>query len=107
MDNRKMFREISRLRTSDLLIAKMAATRRIALFNSLKLGFLGLLGVFVGQIVKAVFSVQAVHPIDVFAAVFAVCSVVMYMLFDGLEAASSAQKELICELLAIRSSKAS
>ena len=64
MDNRRMFREISRLRTTDLLIAKMDCTRRIALFKSLKLGLLGLLGIFVGHVAKSLLAAQAMSWID-------------------------------------------
>ncbi len=105
MDNRSMFREISRLRTTDLLIAKMDCTRRIALFKSLKLGLLGLLGIFVGQVTKSLFAAQAMSVMDYLSVPLALYCVIGYLILDALGASSTAQKELICDLLALRMSR--
>ena len=105
MDNRRMFREISRLRTTDLLIAKMDCTRRIALFKSLKLGLLGLLGIFVGHVAKSLLATQAMSWIDYLSVSLAMYCVIGYLVLDALEASSTALKELICDLLALRMSR--
>ncbi|QFT57111.1 hypothetical protein [Microbulbifer sp. THAF38] len=105
MDNRIMFREISRLRTTDLLIAKMDCIRRIALFKSLKLGLLGLLGIFVGQVAKSLFAAQAMSMMDYLSVALALYCVIGYLILDALEAGSTAQEKLICDLLTLRMSR--
>lgn len=100
-----MFREISRLRTTDLLITKMDCTRRIALFKSLRLGLLGLLGIFVGHVAKSLFDVQAMSWVGYLSASLVLYCVVGYLILDALEAGSNALKELICDLLALRMSR--
>ncbi|WP_444928344.1 hypothetical protein ACJJI4_23825 (plasmid) [Microbulbifer sp. TRSA002] len=105
MDNRIMFREISRLRTTDLLIAKMDCIRRIALFKSLKLGLLGLLGIFVGQVAKSLFAAQAMSMMDYLSVALALYCVIGYLILDALEASSTAQEKLVCDLLTLRMSR--
>lgn len=104
MDNRIMFREVSRLRTTDLLITKIGRTRRIALFKSLKLGLLGLLGIFVGHIAKSILSEPVMSWMDYLSVLLAMYCVIGYLVFDSFEARSIAQKELVCDLLALRMS---
>lgn len=105
MDNRLIFTQVSRLRTKDLLIAKMDCSKRVALFKSLKLGLLGLLGIFVGQVAKSLFAAQPMSIMDYVAAIFTLYSVIGYLILDALEATSTAQKELIYDLLALRLSR--
>lgn len=105
METRKLFREISRLRTTDLLITKMDCTRRVYLFKSLKLGLLGLLGIFIGQIAKTLLAGQEMTTIDVISSFLAIYCVIGYLIFDSHESNYTALKELICDLLAIRSSR--
>lgn len=105
MENRIMFREISRLRTTDLLISKMDCTRRVALYKSLKLGFLGLLGIFVGQLAKVLYAAQAMGIIEFISVPLAAYCLVGYFVFDSLGARSVAQKELINDMLTLRMSR--
>ena len=105
MKNRGKFKEICRLRTSDLMVSKMDCIERIALFKSLKLGLIGLLGIFVGQIVKTIYANQEMLLADYVSAVFVVLCVIEYLLINTLDARSASQKELICDLLAIRLSR--
>lgn len=105
MENRIMHMEISRLRTTDLLITKMDCTRRSALFKSLKLGLVGLLGIFVGQIAKTLYTAQVFGIIDFMSVPLSVYCVLGYLAFDSLEARSVAQKELINDILSIRLSR--
>lgn len=105
MDNHIMFKEISRLRTSDLLITKMDCTKRISLYKSLKHGLIGLLGIFVGQVVKTTFAEQAISMMDFISILAALYCVVGYLILDALEASTTAQKELICDMLALRMSR--
>lgn len=105
MKNRRKFKEICRLRTSDLMIFKMDCIERISLFRSLKLGLIGLLGIIVGQIVKAVYINQTLLLVDYISIVFFVFFVIKYLFINTLEARSASQKELICDLLALRMSR--
>ena len=106
MINRHVFKAISKLRTKDLLIAKMDCTKRITLFKSLKLGLLGLLGIFVGQIATSLFTVQADWSwMTVVSIPLALYCAIGYLVLDSLEAGQLAIKELINDLLALRMSK--
>ena len=102
MNNRKIFREISRLRTKDLLITKMDCTRQIALFRSLKLGLIGLLGIFVSQIAKTIYAAKVLSMMDYVSVPLALYCVTGFLICNQLEANFTAQKELICDLLSIR-----
>lgn len=105
MNNRLVFKDTARLRTRDLLIAKMECTTRIALFKTLKSGFLGLLGLFIAQIAKSLFAIQALSWIEYVSLGLALYCVGCYLVFDTLEASLAAQKELICDLLTLRMSR--
>lgn len=106
MKNRRKFNEICRLRTSDLMVSKMDCIERISFFKSLKLGLIGLIGIFVGHIVNTIYANQAMSMADYISAAFIVVCVIEYLLINTLEARSASQKELICDLLALRMSRA-
>ncbi|PVZ64542.1 hypothetical protein [Pelagibaculum spongiae] len=106
MDNRTMYKEISRLSTSDLLVFKMDYTRSIFLFKSLKLGLVGLSGIFVGHIIKPLISGQALAWVEYISAVLALYCVSGHLILDAWESSATALKELIVDLLAIRMSRA-
>ena len=105
MNYRKLFHEINRLSTKDLYIYKMECTSKIALFKSLKNGFLGLLALFIAQIAKTLFALQILSWIEYVSVGLSLYCVICYLLFDAFEASSTAQKELICDLLALRISR--
>jgi len=105
MKNRSKFKEISRLRTSDLLVSKMSCTENVAWLQSFKLGLIGLLGMFLGQIAKTMYTHQDFTFADYLSVVFMIFCVIEYLLLNALEARSTAKKELINDLLAIRISR--
>jgi hypothetical protein len=105
MDNRNVFRQISRLSTTDLLITKIDCTERVAKFKSLKFGLLSLLGIFVGQIAKSLYAAQVMSMMDYLSMILSLYCVTGYLILDALEASSTAQKELICDLLILRMSR--
>ena len=105
MKIRRKLIEISRLRTTDLLSSKMDCSERVSFFKSLKLGLIGLIGIFVGHIVNTIYANQAMSMADYVSAAFIVLCVIEYMLINTLEARSASQKELICDLLALRMSR--
>ena len=105
MDNHIIYKEISRLRTSDLLVTKMDCTKRMSLYKSLKHGLIGLMGIFVGQVVKTTFADQAMSMMDYVSILSGLYCVVGYLILDTLEASTAAQKELICDVLALRTSR--
>jgi hypothetical protein len=87
------------------MILKMDCIEEIALFRSFKLGLIGFMGVFVGQVVRTIYANQGMLLADYISAVFAVLCIVYYLVFNLLEARSASQKELICDLLALRMNK--
>jgi hypothetical protein len=80
----------------------MDCTKSISLFKTLKLGFLGLLGIFVGHVAKSFLETQTVSLLDYGTIVLIVYCVACYLTFDALESSSMAKKELICDLLTLR-----
>jgi len=104
MKNRRKFKEISKLRTTDLLILKMNSCESIMLYKSLKLGLIGLIGIFVGQIVNTMYAGTALQIVDFISAILVVLFVVEYLFVNTLEACTASQKELICDLLTLRMS---
>ena len=104
MKNRRKFKEICRLRTSDLMVSKMDCIESIALLKSLKLGLIGLIGIFVGQIVNTIYAGHSLQVADYVSAILVVFFVVEYLFVNTLEARSASQKELICDLLTLRMS---
>ena len=105
MKNRRKFKEISKLKTSDLLVSKMDCIESIALYKSLKLGLIGLIGIFVGQIVNTMYAGTSLQIIDYVSAILVILFVVEYLFVNTLEARSASQKELICDLLTLRMSR--
>lgn len=105
MDNHKIFSQLSRLHTSDLLIAKMECIKEIALYKSLRLGFLGLMSIFVGHLAKVVLATQAVSWIEWSAALLVMLCLAGYWILDELEASEHAKKALVDDLILYRINK--
>jgi len=106
MKNRNVFKEISRLRTTDLLISKMDNIESIALYGSIKRGMIGLMGIFVTQVANAIYTDNTLVASDYLSLVATMICVIEYVILDSLVARSTAQNELIDDLLAIRMNRA-
>jgi len=103
METRRRFKQISRLTTTDLLVAKMNCTKRNARYKALKLALVALTGIFVTQIAKMLFDASKVMDyLDYLSIPLTFYCVFGYLFLNSLEASITAQKELICDLLALR-----
>jgi uncharacterized membrane protein YfcA len=102
MENRKIYLDVSALKTKDLLINKVELTKKIHLFQSVKIGSIGLIGLFVGNVAKA-WSAQELYSAMSVASYFAVFYITaLYLFFDRMEAEAVGKKELINDLHSIR-----
>lgn len=108
MTNRNVMKVLNKLRTSDLLVAKMASTKAAAFYRTIKLGLLGVLTVSCGQVVKGVYGIDAnVGISELISAVLAVYAALGTIYADHLISGEEAKKELIRDLLAIRANNKS
>ena len=107
MDNRICFNEVSRLRTTDLLIAKMICTRKLSQYRALKLASVTLLGIFGSHIAKVLYATTGVMGImEHVSIVLGLYCGFGFLLFNYREANATARKELICDLLSLRMNRA-
>ena len=108
MDNVRIYDEIRRLRTSDLLIRKMLITQRLSRFKAMKMAVLGVLGLITGQVAKTFFEsgVAGFGYVEGIGLVLAVIAAIAYLTFNNFESGLLAQKDLIADLLALRASRA-
>lgn len=106
MKSKTLFSDISRLKTTDLLIAKVNCTKRGSLYRSIKLGLVGGLGILVTQMAHELFSALPMTVVGLSFMPLSAYSVVGYLIVDALEAETLARKELINDILTLRSNKA-
>lgn len=102
-----MKRTVTRLSNQDvksLLSLKVRYGRRVAFLKTIKVGFLGLLGIFLGQVVKSTFSDQAFTTQDYVCMLCAFNALVGYSVFDYFEAKYSSIRELVMDLISLRTS---
>ncbi|MEH6473829.1 MAG: hypothetical protein V7752_21620 [Halopseudomonas sp.] len=103
MKNRTMLKELSRLRTSDLLVSKMDCTKSIARLKSIQQALIGLLGLLIGSLAKVLLTApETMGLINYVSIGLVLYCVIGYWIVNGLGANSAARKELICDLLTLR-----
>lgn len=106
MDSKTIFRCLSRLRTSDLMVAKIDCTRRIALFRAIKFGLIAVLSVFFSQIAKMIYDDVTMDLWDMLTIPFTAYCMATVLVVNAYEAVLVARKELINDLLTLRMSRA-
>ena len=102
MNSATILKKFSREKTSKLLVHKMHCSEKVAIYKSIKLGFLGMGGICIAQVVKMLYDGKVFDWLDWASIPFGLYSIIWYLIFTLWEIEASATKELINDLLAIR-----
>lgn len=98
---------LSRLKTSELIALRAEYTRNASIYRSIKLGFMGLIGILFANLAKIVLETQAYDVSDKYSVLVLAVSLIIFVYFNVKEASSMVTAGIIHDLLSIRLSKTS
>lgn len=103
--NREIYNELSRLRTSDLLVARMDAVTTGSFWLTLKSGTLGMIAMCVGHLSTTLFSAKVLGIGQYLVLMLTLYSTAGLFVCDRRAAQEKAKSELINELLTLRQNR--
>lgn len=99
--------ELQFIRTTDLLVKKVAAIQRITLFTTLKVGLMAFVAVLFASCFKSFYEGDIFNLRIFLSVIAAFYSIIIIIVFDMALGRAKAQQAIINDILAMRNSRTS